>query len=523
MIFNLLNSYMAFNLTFIVLVLIFFSVRKISERQKLRLMYLSLILTLTAVIVQPWIPKHDYVAPGLRVWSPSTSKTVLDKDALVNSTTYVSLSSEVEAPKIETTMLFQILAFVLSALLLTGVGKIFRELMALKKLEKKSLLYKKWDRVEIFLNEKIHTPFSYYRWGRLITMLPTELIHHPAEFKAAMLHEFQHHRQGDTFWAYPLIMLKKLCFFNPFIHLFVELLHETQEFSCDEAVVSETKVPLASYIGCLILVAQTSVNVLTEPGCATGFCFSRQQNILKRRIEKMNTNTVVPLKSLSVKLIALSLVGLLSFTTWASRNLVQDRKLTMGEARELLKAQSDFPLLVNEQVLEQLNTYLGTQEGRTFMREALNRKSGYSEILSATAREHGTSELLNAIPVVESGFINRARTGRIKAAGIWMFMPPAARRFGMKVDGQVDERLDVVKETDGAHRYLAANQLLFKDWHLAVLAYNIGEVALRKAIVKHQTRNAWELIEKGLVTDRNYLPKVIASMIIMKNPDLLKN
>jgi len=259
MIFNLLNSYLAFNLTFIVLVLIFFGVRRITERHKLRLMYLSLILTLSAVIIQPWIPKHDYVAPSLKVWSSDSSVKILDRSPQAKDTSYVTLSSEVEAPKIETTMLFQILAFVLLCLLFAGVYKIFKELLAFKELEKKSLLFKKWERVEIFLNEKIHTPFSYYRWGRLITMLPTELIHHPAEFKAAMLHEFQHHRQGDTFWAYPLIMLKKLCFFNPFIHLFVEMLHETQEFACDEAVVTETKVPLASYIGCLILVAQTSI------------------------------------------------------------------------------------------------------------------------------------------------------------------------------------------------------------------------------------------------------------------------
>ncbi len=237
----------------------------------------------------------------------------------------------------------------------------------------------------------------------------------------------------------------------------------------------------------------------------------------------MNTNTVVSRKPLSAKLLALVLVSFLSLTTWASRNLVQDRKLTLPEARELVKGEDDFPIVVNERVLEQLNKYLGTPEGRRFVGQAMERKSAYAEILSAKAKEYGTSELLNAIPVVESGFVNQAKTGPKRPAGIWMFIPPTARRYGMKVDAQIDERLNVEKETDAAHRYLLANQLYFKDWHLAILAYNIGESALERAIRKHKTRDAWELLDRGLITDRNYLPSVMAAMIIMRNPKLLKN
>ena len=237
----------------------------------------------------------------------------------------------------------------------------------------------------------------------------------------------------------------------------------------------------------------------------------------------MDTNTTDSRKSLPVKLIGLIFLGFLSFTTWASRNLVQDRKLTMEEAQELVKGQDDFPVIVNEQVLKQLNKYLGTPEGRRFIGEALQRKVAYSEILSAKAKEYGTPELLNAIPVVESGFVNRAKTGHKRPAGIWMFIPPTARRYGMKVNAQIDERLNIEKETDAAHRYLLANQLLFKDWHLALLAYNIGEGALKKAISRYNTRSAWELLDRGIITDKNYLPSVLAAMIIMKNPELLKN
>ena len=58
------------------------------------------------------------------------------------------------------------------------------------------------------------------------------------------------------------------------------------------------------------------------------------------------------------------------------------------------------------------------------------------------------------------------------AAGIWQFMPDTARRYGLRVDDAIDERLDFVKATDAAMRYLNNLHTIFGDWTLVAAAYN---------------------------------------------------
>lgn len=173
-----------------------------------------------------------------------------------------------------------------------------------------------------------------------------------------------------------------------------------------------------------------------------------------------------------LKFSTISMICIMVFSARASRDEVQ----------ELIKRQSDFPLLVNDQVLVQLNKYLATSQGRGFIKDSLNRKKAFAEMLKKKSEVYGTPDELNAIPIVESGFMNTFSRGKIKAAGLWMFIPQTARRYGMRVNKTVDERMNAEKETDAALRYLLANHVLFKDWHLALLAYNIGEGAVQKGI-----------------------------------------
>lgn len=519
MILHLLNSYLTLNLLVVLLFGVFKGFKFMSFKEQLKIQYISLGLMSAVVILQPLIPKHEYMIPAVKVWAAPTSNT----QVLNPPITFMSVSSEVAAPRIEVETFFMISGLMMGLLLLWGLIKVLRELWILKKIENESLLLKAKGRTKIFVSDKILIPFSYFKPGALITMLPTSLLAHPKDFEASLFHEFQHHRQGDTKWVYPLLLLKNICFLNPFAHLLINHVQETQEFACDEVLLDKVKVNSHDYISCLIRVAQTSVQAQTEPVCATGFCFSRQNNILKRRIEMMNDKKWLPRSKSLMTVIIAGLFLLLTASVWASRNLVQDRKITMEEAQELIKNQDDFPLIVNEDVLAQLNKYVGTPEGRSFIKEALERKKNFNAVLAEKSKLYGTPDELNAIPIVESGFVNRTSSGRIKAAGLWMFIPATARRYGMKVNKSQDERLNVEKETDAAQRYLVANHLLFNDWHLSLLAYNVGEGTVKKGIEKFKTRNAWELLAKGVEGDKNYLPSVMAAMIIMKNPELLKN
>jgi membrane-bound lytic murein transglycosylase D len=104
------------------------------------------------------------------------------------------------------------------------------------------------------------------------------------------------------------------------------------------------------------------------------------------------------------------------------------------------------------------------------------------------------------------------------AAGLWQFIQSTAWGYGLQVWGSVDERLDVEKSTDAAMRLLLANKVRFKNWELSALAYNSGEKVVSKGILKTKSYDAWTLIRSGYDGDKDYLAKLMAAIIIMKNP-----
>ena len=127
---------------------------------------------------------------------------------------------------------------------------------------------------------------------------------------------------------------------------------------------------------------------------------------------------------------------------------------------------------------------------------------------------------LMAVPIIESGYKNDTQTTGAQAAGLWMFIPKPHAITAFESTIPQDDRLNVDLETDAAMRYLNANFLRFQDWQLALLAYNMGESQVQKAIDAVGSRDAWKLIQAGYEGDKNYLASFMASVLILKNPSL---
>ena len=129
--------------------------------------------------------------------------------------------------------------------------------------------------------------------------------------------------------------------------------------------------------------------------------------------------------------------------------------------------------------------------------------------------------------LVESvmGLNDRSRAG---ALGLWQFTPATAKQYGLRVDGKVDERRNARKSTEAACKYIRDLILDFgagSSVMLAMAAYNLGPAKVKQAVravsdpIKQ--RNFWYLyrIRALPVETREYVPKVIAAMIIGRHPE----
>ena len=85
--------------------------------------------------------------------------------------------------------------------------------------------------------------------------------------------------------------------------------------------------------------------------------------------------------------------------------------------------------------------------------------------------------------MAESNFTINAKSYK-KALGLWQFMPETGKRYKLKINTYVDERMDIIKSTKAAVKYLKFLKKTFGKWYLAALAYNCGEGRVYEAITR---------------------------------------
>lgn len=139
--------------------------------------------------------------------------------------------------------------------------------------------------------------------------------------------------------------------------------------------------------------------------------------------------------------------------------------------------------------------------------------------LAAILREHGLPPELVGVAAVESG-LDPAALSPKGARGLWQLMPETATRYGLVVNAESDERLDPVKSTHAAARYLKELHLQFQDWPLALAAYNVGEQRVERAMDRLGARDFWTLSRQAALPDetRRYVPVVLARVEASTDP-----
>jgi membrane-bound lytic murein transglycosylase D len=176
-----------------------------------------------------------------------------------------------------------------------------------------------------------------------------------------------------------------------------------------------------------------------------------------------------------------------------------------------------YPPVVNPQVQRFIDRFTGPR--RDVVSLWVSRAGRYLGMIRQVFQARGLPEELVYTAMIESGFNPRA-VSRMGAKGLWQFMAGTARRYGLRVDQWVDERLDAEKSTVAAAAYLRDLHTLFGAWPLAQAAYNAGEVKVSRAIRATGSTDFWTLARtKHLKPEtREFVPQIHAATLIGQDP-----
>ncbi|MFM9903522.1 MAG: transglycosylase SLT domain-containing protein [Pyrinomonadaceae bacterium] len=175
-----------------------------------------------------------------------------------------------------------------------------------------------------------------------------------------------------------------------------------------------------------------------------------------------------------------------------------------------------FSFQVHPMIQQFINYYRG--RGRTTMEVGLYRSGMFMRMARRIFKEEGVPENVAWLGQVESAWKPSAYSSAA-ASGLWQFIPGTGSRFGLSRNGYVDERNSFDEATRASARYLKflANRY-GGNWELGIAAYNCGEGNVDRAIRRAGVSNFWLAYQYLPQETRNYVPNILATILIANNP-----
>lgn len=173
---------------------------------------------------------------------------------------------------------------------------------------------------------------------------------------------------------------------------------------------------------------------------------------------------------------------------------------------------------MNSRVRKWVRTFSGPLRSR-FSRW-LYRLGQYGPSIDKILKAEGVPRDLIYLAMIESGF-NMGAVSHASAAGPWQFTKSTGQMYGLASGNLVDQRYDFVHATRAAAAYLRDLYKIYGNWYLAFAAYNAGPGKVNRAIKRGRSTNYWRLSSSRsrhlLAETKNYVPKILAAMYIVKN------
>lgn len=180
--------------------------------------------------------------------------------------------------------------------------------------------------------------------------------------------------------------------------------------------------------------------------------------------------------------------------------------------RRLQKLPNEMEMPFNREVKSFIEMYLRKRRQVSYMVGLGN--TYYFKMFEETLAKYGVPMELCYLPVIESA-LNAHAVSSAGAAGLWQFMVTTGRLYGLEVNSLVDERMDPLKSTDAAARYLRDLYKIYGDWHLVIAAYNCGPGNIAKAMRRSGKDTYWGIYPYLPKETRGYVPIFIAANYVM--------
>jgi membrane-bound lytic murein transglycosylase D len=184
------------------------------------------------------------------------------------------------------------------------------------------------------------------------------------------------------------------------------------------------------------------------------------------------------------------------------------------EARlKLLDEKSPFDLVFNSAVKTYIDVYAIRK--RALVSRVLGLSHLYFPMFEEELDRYNLPIELKYLAIVESA-LNPIAVSRSGAGGLWQFMYPTGKMFGLNQDSYTDERKDPYESTKAACKYVKYLYGMFGDWQMVLAAYNCGPGTVNKAIRRSGGKKTyWEIRPYLPLETQNYVPAFIAVNYVM--------
>lgn len=140
----------------------------------------------------------------------------------------------------------------------------------------------------------------------------------------------------------------------------------------------------------------------------------------------------------------------------------------------------------------------------------------YFRIIEPILEAEGVPDDFKYLAVAESGLDPRA-VSYAGAVGFWQFLKGTARDYGLEINGEVDERYNVVEATYAACDYLKDAYERYGSWTLVAAAYNAGMRGVERQMERQKSDDYYDLL--FVEETQRYVFRILALKLVLEHPE----